>query len=265
MRRPLTSCGATVLAVLAAHPAVAANTKLGPSCDLEPLGGTDKQEFLRFDRELRDALAKRDAVAASFLVQFPLRLNYADGSSLSLNNAAALQKRFAEVFNERVVAAIRAQKPDEIHCMDQGILYGHGELWADYAGEGAAQRYRVVVVNLPAPPGVGAGPSAPTPEFICDAEKHRVVVDKDAKGTWRYRAWDKPRPLTDPPSLVLAGGKVESEGTGRCRYSWWTFGKGTTEISVSELGCTEGKEPAGARGTLDVSVGGKVSQHWYCF
>ncbi len=53
------------------------------------LGARDRAEFLRFDSALNAALEKQDAAALALLVRFPLRVNQADGSRVSLDNAAA--------------------------------------------------------------------------------------------------------------------------------------------------------------------------------
>ncbi len=105
--------------LLVASTAFCQNTKLGNSCDLAILGAKDAKSFLDFDRELRAALSKQDAVAMAFLVQFPLRINSETGK-FSLDDPAALQSHFQEVFPAAVRKAILDQKVEEIFCRGRG-------------------------------------------------------------------------------------------------------------------------------------------------
>lgn len=224
----------------------------------------EKRQFLVFDRELRAALSKHDPVAMAFLVQFPLHVNMGDGSAISLNDAATLQKRYGEVFPKQMAAAILAGKPEDVSYISDGIMYANGSLWVDLVGEDKGQRFRVKIVNVPTD-AAKAHPSTPALEFICDAEKHRVVIDSSAPGKTRYRSWDKPHSLAEPPDMELAGGAPAVEGTSPCTHSIWTFKKGRAAFEVSEIGCTESTPPKGAVGQLSVSVSGKVKQAWWCY
>lgn len=229
-----------------------------------PFTDAEKQQFLAFDHELRAALTKHDPVAMAFLVQFPLRVNMGDGTAISLDGAGTLQKRFEEVFPKQMSAAILAEKPEDVSYMPDGIMYANGNLWADLVGEDNGQRFRIKTLNLPTD-AAKAHPGTPTLEFICDAEKHRVVIDSSAPGKARYRSWDKPHSLAERPDLELAGGAPEVEGTSPCAHSTWTFKKGRSAFEVSELGCAEASPPKGAVGQLSVSVSGKVKQQWWCY
>src|SRR5512141_1446495 len=95
---------------LLASAETAPDSGLGASCNLAVLGVTDKRDFLHFDRELRAALAAQDVAALSLLVNFPLRVNYAEGSTIALDNPAALQQRFAEIFSPRLRKIVGVQK-----------------------------------------------------------------------------------------------------------------------------------------------------------
>ena len=139
-----------LLAAAAWSPA-RADTRLGDGCDLSILGVKDKAEFLRFDSALKAALEQQDAAALALLVRFALRVNQADGSRISLDNAAALQSQFAQVFGPAVRAAVTRQKPDTLFCKpDGGVMYGDGEVWADRVEAGRGRQFRVTTVNVPA-------------------------------------------------------------------------------------------------------------------
>jgi hypothetical protein len=188
-----------------------------------------------------------------------------DGSEISLNDAFTLQKRFEEVFPKKLSAAILAEKPEEASCMHDGIMYVNGNLWVGQVGEGKGLRFRVTTISLPPLNAANAHPTTPKIEFICDAEKHRVVIDSNASNRSRYRAWNKPHSTTEAPDIEIAGPGANVEGTSPCTHSIWTFKKGRAEFEVSDMGCTESTPPKGAVGQLSVSVGGTVKQKWWCY
>jgi hypothetical protein len=66
--------------ILLSRTVFASDSAVGRSCDLTIVGSTDKEAFLRFDKELRSALYRHDVTALALLVNLPLRINYSDGS-----------------------------------------------------------------------------------------------------------------------------------------------------------------------------------------
>jgi len=125
-------------------------------------------------------------------------------------------------------------------------------------------RYEVIAINLPH--SQGAIREFPKLDFVCDAEEHRVVVDLNFEGTPRYRAWNKPRPLTEPPDLEIEAGTKDHHGTGPCRHPGWTFRVGEAEYALYGHGCSSESDPAPerSRGWLEVKAGPKT-QHWWCY
>lgn len=257
-----------LLAAAAWSPA-RADTRLGDGCALSILGAKDKAEFMRFDSALNTALEKQDAAALALLVRFPLRVNQADGSRISLDNAAALQSQFAQVFGPAVRAAVTRQKPEALFCKpDGGVMYGDGELWADRVDVGRGQQFRVTTVNVPAgaaaakAPAAGA-PAEPKPLLACSTDKFHVVIDGREGAAPRYRSWNKPHAPPDAPALELTG-KAGGEGTGSCFYRIWRFRSGKVEYVLSEPGCGEGV-PKGGRAELEVLIGGQSRLRTWCF
>lgn len=258
-----------LLAAAAWSPA-RADTRLGDGCDLAILGVKDKAEFLRFDSALKAALEQQDAAALALLVRFALRVNQADGSRVSLDNAAALQSQFAQVFGPAVRAAVTRQKPDTLFCKpDGGVMYGDGEVWADRVEAGRGRQFRVTTVNVPAgaaaakAPAAAAAAAEPKPLLACSTDKVHVVIDgKDDKAP-RYRSWNKPHAPPDAPALELTG-KAGGEGTGSCFYRIWRFRSGKVEYVLSEPGCGEGV-PKGGRAELEVLIGGQSRLRTWCF
>jgi hypothetical protein len=237
--------------VTAAFPQAAT---LGANCDLSVIGATETKSFLTFDRELREALTNQDAGMTALLVKYPLRVND-DRGTYYLHEAASLGFRFQEVFPSAVRDVVLKQSTETLWCNSEGVMYGgDGTVWVSYSGK----RYAIQTVNLPTRSKLPASPV----RFVCDADKHRVVVDTDG-GLPRYRAWTKPHPLTEKPDLEITKGEESYEGSGACVHARWSFAEGKTEFIVSELGCG-GEQPEDATGMLEVDFPGKPSVTWWC-
>ena len=227
-------------------------------------GSAEAKYFLTFDvfdRELRAALTKQNALALAFLVKFPLRVN-APGGAYSLDDAQALQTHFQMVFSPSVRKAILDQPIDEIGCNIEGVMYGQGVIWVNATKRG----YEIEVVNdeetlPPLPKGT------PQINYICQTQTHRVVVDTGLDGAFRYRAWNKPRAIPEKPDLEILGGKDSFEGSDICAYPIWTFKNGRTVYRIEgALGCYgEVEPPKDATGRLVVTVPGKPDEEMWCF
>lgn len=253
-----------LLLILLARPIFASDTALGPSCDLTIVGTTDKETFVRFHNELRTAIARRDIAATALLVRFPLRINFSDGSTISLDNVKALQTRFAEVFPSSVRTVIINQKLNDIICGYEGIMYGRGHVWIEAVDTRGKGRYRVSTINVPAAGNHGRLKEVVGLQFVCDTESYRIVIDTNSSGLLRYRAWNHPRAVTDKPDTEIAPGTESGEGTGGCARRIWKFKKGATGFNIGELGCTDGSEPKGTTGELEVLLGDQVQQRSWC-
>jgi hypothetical protein len=240
--------------------AVCQATVLGANCDLAMIGGTDKSGFLQFDREFRYALSNRDAGVMAMLVSPSLRVNDKLGPYY-LKDTGSLELRFEEVFPAKLRQLVLKERPEELACVSSGLMYGAGSVWVQFIG----QRYAITSVNVPSPP--DRTKSSSTVEFVCDADKHRVIVDTSGDAILRYRAWSKPRSLLDKPDLQILGGKRGSEGSGSCRYTTWTFTRDGVNYSLDGPGgCFEqGHEPpSDSNGSLTVMIPGKADTSWWC-
>jgi hypothetical protein len=93
-------------------------------------------------------------------------------------------------------------------------------------------------------------------------------VDESGKGGLRYRAWKKPRALTDEPDKFL-NGKETSEGSGPCLYFLRTFADGNQKYVIADMeACTSDSDPPppqGAIGRLDVLSGNKTEASSWCY
>jgi hypothetical protein len=272
MKLLLAAC-ATLLLVLS-YPSVTVAQPHAAAPPTDPCDGisytrpADAKNFLtfdRFDKELRIALTRQDAVALAFLVRFPLTVND-EGGSISLNNAAALKANFQDVFTPAVRKAILDRPAKDQGCGIEGIMYGPGVIWVD----GSDRGYAIKVVNRDAVPPPRPNPwNIPKINYICQTPTHRIVVDTVPGGVLRYRAWNRPRPVTEAPDLEIAKGEGTFEGTNVCAVPVYTFKNATAAYRVEgALGCGGDNEPGppkDATGHLEVSVTGKPPVDSWCY
>ena len=219
-----------------------------------------------FDKNFKTAISEKNPTALAMLVHFPLRVNYPDGSSISLNNAQAITSRFAEIFQPTVCSTVLEQKEPEV-MGERGIIYGHGVIWIkqiqrssyNNQDDSGQKYYGIETVNLP-----DAINRSAKLEFTCDTNKHHVVIDSTADGNIHYRSWNKPHFINDKPDMEIFSGVRDISGTGVCSSNQWIFKKGDTEFKINESGLC-GSEESDATGTLSVSVAGKPKQTWWCY
>jgi hypothetical protein len=270
--KPLIAACATIVLVLprlavsaAQSGAAAQDARPADPCSAMPdAGSAGSKNFLsfdQFDKELRTAVANQDALALAFLVRFPMRVND-EGGTISLDDPAALKTHFQEVFTPAVRKAILGQSTKDQGCMAGGVMYGRGVIWA-YASQ---RGYAIWSVNRDAVPPYSVNKwNIPKIEFICQTETHRIVIDAVAGGAPRYRVWNKPRPVTEPPDLEIAKGEGTFEGTNFCAVPIYTFKSSTTVYRVEGgTGC-DNEASKDATGRLEVSMVGKPPSESWCY
>jgi len=239
---------------------------------LDPCGAMPKSDaaakhfltFAAFDKELRDALEHQDAVALSFLVQFPLRVND-NGGTISIDDASALKTHFQEVFTPAVRKEILADHDEPGGCGIEGVGYGRGVLWVQASDRG----YAIYVVNRDSVAPYASGNTAKI-NYVCQTQTHRIAIDTLADGTLRYRSWNKPRPVTGEPDLDLKPGTQSFEGTNVCAFPVYTFKSGKTEITIDGgLGCGPDSgpdaSPKDATGHLRITIADKTVTDVWCY
>lgn len=250
-----------------ARAALAGDTVLGESCDLKSVFEvTDKQDFLDFDASLRAALKNGDPSALALLVKFPLGLQDADGSSIAITDAATLQSKFDLAFPQSVRDAILKLKPTDLWCnYVQAFYHGDGvQMNIEQVDVGASKEFRVTSVDrIPSSnPLTNADRQI---RFVCHTPKHRILIDQTGTEKLRYRAWVKPHTFPDKPDMEIGTGTETLEGSDICGHAIWTFKNGKTQYQVSELGCTDGSEPKGSIGSVEVTVGDKPAETLWCY
>jgi len=102
--------------------------------------------------------------------------------------------------------------------------------------------------------------------FICNTEKHRIIVAKQSGSVFRYRSWNLPKTVIDKPDMEIFQEKVLSrEGSGACKHSQYTFNTGNAQFIIdNNLGCTETDPPKNAVGSLWIFVNGDMKNHYWC-
>jgi hypothetical protein len=186
------------------------------------------------------------------LIDDPLTI-HRDERSIILRNGAEFAREAAHIFTEAVRKDLLRQ--EGFFCRDTGLSYGAGTVWVRVkpAGDGRPERYVISIVNVgEVDPTQRPSPSAPEVKLRCSTPTHTVLVEEIGPGRTRYRSWGRGKPLSADADLVLEGGTATSDGSGVCRHATYAFHNASTIYEVSELGCTDGAEPAGATGRLRI-------------
>lgn len=214
---------------------------------------------------LNRALARRDVAAMALLVEYPLRLNYADGGITSLNNPGALETRFDEAFPPDFRNAMaHATEADVGSWVDDRVGILHNALVAELTGDGNTRRYRVTDVYLPFTPFKPWQRTEHGLQFACETQKHWIIIDTVA-GRPRYRAWNKPHFPPDEADMEISSGLSSFEGTPNCAAWTYTFTRGDTTYTLGALSTCKGDEPHDARAKVTVAVLGKTKRSWWCY
>jgi hypothetical protein len=215
--------------------------------------------FKQFDTDLRSALKRNDAGALAFLVSFPLKVNTSKGELL-IPDSKSLSGHYAEIFTAGVRERVLGTTPDDYICRyDQGVAYADGVVWASTDDH----KFTLTAVNSPGEAATSRGPAL---IYGCETKTHRIMVDGVKGDNYRYRSWNKPKPLGGSPDVELTHGTIDIQGTGVCAYPVYTFTSKDVVYAVqTAMGCTDGNEPKKATGHLNVSIGGKQVTDVYCF
>jgi hypothetical protein len=244
---------------------LAQTTKLNDSCDLAMFGAEDTKAFLAFDTQLRAALSKPDPIAVVLLAEYPMRVNEPSGGSYLVASGEALRHHFHDIFTAQVRKAVHTKSIADLFCKyDEGIMYGHGEVWVELTKFGWA----IKTVNVDDGTDPGKRNEPPTVKFVCRTDRHRIIVDVDSKNMLRYRAWNAGHSVLEMPDLELLGRKERFDGTGVCAVPVWTFQSGPNKYEVSgAIGCYESTHPPpqGATGDLTVTAEGKGESTSWCY
>ena len=176
-------------------------------------------------------------------------------------SAASLYSKADTVFPEVLRSRVLDTDTNDIICNSGGIGYGNGLLWANVRRDGDAERFEIYSVNLPD----AATGRSPGVRFVCRTTEFRSVVDRRADGSFRFRSWNTPRPINEPPDLELFSGRSDIEGTGVCAHRIFWFEDQDATYSVSEIGCSKASPPDHAVGVFSMGSGGVEMTSGWCY
>ena len=227
---------------------------------LTATGASEEETILGFHREFRFALAADDPTYLTLLSRYPLRVNDS-GVRIDIEDAASLYSKVDAVFPEVLRSRVLDTDPKDVICNSGGIGYGNGLLWAGVRRDGDAERFEIYSVNLPD----AATGRSPGVRFVCRTTEFRSVVDRRNDGSFRFRSWNTPRPINEPPDLELLSGRSDIEGTGVCAHRIFWFEDQDATYSVSEIGCSKASPPDHAVGVFSMGSGGVEMTSGWCY
>ncbi len=109
-------------------------------------------------------------------------------------------------------------------------------------------------------------PPGDAPLMRCATTRHEIVIDRDTSSRLvRYRAWNRPKPQSEPPDMEVQPGEIIAGGTGTCRSTRYRFERGDTVYNVdNSVACLEERPPENAVGQLQVLIRGEVKASYWC-
>jgi hypothetical protein len=97
---------------------------------------------------LKLAVRRRDKKAVASTVLYPLRL-FVGARETTVRDSAEFVKKYEQILQPRIVAAIVDQDPDCLFGNWQGAMVGHGEVWFQRQSSG---EFKIITVNLGSSP-----------------------------------------------------------------------------------------------------------------
>lgn len=84
-------------------------------------------------------------------------------------------------------------------------------------------------------------------------------------GNYAYRTWNTPKVMTDKPDVnITSWDSVTTMGTGPCIHYVANFKTGNINYEFTEVGCSDGSEPAGTVGEILVRINGEEKLRKWC-
>lgn len=183
----------------------------------------------------KEALAKK--ITYPFKRQYPLP---------SIKNKAEFLKRYAEVFDSKLISLISKSDPghDWYAGGYRGIMFMNGQLWLEYDGSLIAVNYQTKAeadkrAALIAKEKKGLHASVrgfSEPVCILLTAKYRIRIDMTAHGTYRYAAWKQSAKMSTRPDLVINGGQYVPDGSGGNHHYTFKNNIYTYECGITPLG-----------------------------
>lgn len=110
------------------------------------VAGLRSQEVRSFLTNLQATVAQHDSRAICAMAAYPLRTRVPG----RVTTADICRRNYAQIFNARVVAAIRNQKFETLFANYPGVMVGNGEVWIAGISRNkgcASYDLRIITVN----------------------------------------------------------------------------------------------------------------------
>lgn len=91
---------------------------------IENVAGLKVTEVKNFLSELQKNVTNNDRAALCAMMSFPLRTSNGD-----IKDVTTCETKYTQIFNKRVIDAIRAQKYEDLFVRYTGVMIGSGEVW----------------------------------------------------------------------------------------------------------------------------------------
>ena len=102
-------------------------TESTTGCDLAEAGFDEKEGFLKFFPQLKQAIKTSDAKKISVFILFPLKVN--GKKTIVIKDSLEFESQFKMIMTTKLIKIIDAQKLENLSCQYQGVMFGDGEIW----------------------------------------------------------------------------------------------------------------------------------------
>lgn len=96
---------------------------------------------------LKIATKRDDRNTLSRLTRYPLRVNTAKGAD-NIRTPTAFIKAYPSIFNQRVKAAINAQRFEDVFVSYRGIMIGNGQVWISGITERGRSKPTIKIISI---------------------------------------------------------------------------------------------------------------------
>lgn len=112
----------------------------------ETAGVNDPKAFEQMFTSVQQAIAAGDQTLVASYGLYPIRVNYADGTTEQIADAKQFIAKYDKIITPSVVAAIKDQAIAKLFVNWQGVMAGAGQIWFG-ATTDTPQRYGIIAIN----------------------------------------------------------------------------------------------------------------------
>lgn len=112
----------------------------------EVAGINDPKAFEQMFTSVQQAIASGDQTLVASYGLYPIRVNYADGTSEQIADAKQFTANYDKIITPSVIQAMKDQVIGKLFVNWQGVMAGAGQIWFG-ANADSPQRYGIIAVN----------------------------------------------------------------------------------------------------------------------